>query len=59
MQQLDWAFLQLTLVGSAFAALQVWWIGRILRRRDLAKPLDAENFRKCLERIWKKEQQRR
>ncbi len=59
MLQLDWASVQLTLAGLAFAALQVWWISRILRRRDLAKPLDAENFRKCLERIWRTEQQRR
>jgi hypothetical protein len=58
MHQLDWASVQLALVGLAFAGLQVWWISRILRRRGLAKPLDAKDFQKCLERIWKKEQQR-
>ena len=44
----------LGLVALAFGALQVWWIRSILRKRDLAKPLSEDAFRKTLERIWAK-----
>lgn len=36
--------------------LQIWWIGSVFWKRKLARPLSEGEFRKSLERIWKKEQ---
>ena len=47
-------YLQLGLLALVFGGLQVWWIGRTLRKRDLARPLSEGEFRKTLERIWAK-----
>ncbi len=58
MDSLNWGYLHLCLVALAFGGLQVWWIGSILRQRDLAKPLNEGEFRKTLERIWAKGVQR-
>lgn len=52
MEQLNWGDLQLGLVALAFGGLQVWWIRSVFRRRDMARPLSASEFRKTLERIW-------
>ena len=56
MENLNWGYIQLGLVALAFGGLQVWWIRSILRKRDLAKPLSEDAFRKTLERIWAKGQ---
>ena len=47
----DWSLLAL---GLLFVGLQVWWIGSLLRRRDLVRPLSEREFRRVLERIWAK-----
>jgi hypothetical protein len=52
MDHLNWGYLQLGLFALGFGALQLWWIGSILRRRNLARPLSPGDFRKTLERIW-------
>jgi hypothetical protein len=52
MEHLNWGYLQLGLVALAFGGLQVWWISSVLRRRELARPQSAGEFRKTLERIW-------
>jgi hypothetical protein len=54
MEHLNWGYLQLGLVALVFGGLQVWWISSTLRRRDLASPLSAKDFRQSLERIWAK-----
>jgi hypothetical protein len=54
MEQLNWGYLQLALVALAFGGLQIWWIGSTLRRQRLARPLTEREFRRSLERIWKK-----
>ena len=59
MHQLNWGYLQLGLVALIFGSLQVWWIGSVFRRRELAKPLSEEAFKRSLERIWQKDQQKR
>ena len=55
MNHMNWGYLQLGLVALVFGGLQVWWIGSVFRRRDLARPLSEGEFRKSLERIWRKE----
>jgi len=57
MDPLIWGYLQLGLVAVVFAFLQVWWISRVFRRRDLAKPLAEKDFRKSLEQSWAKDGQ--
>ncbi len=57
MEHLNWGYIQLGLVALVFGGLQVWWISSVLWRRNLAKPQSGGEFRKSLERIWKKEQQ--
>ena len=54
MNDLNWGYIQLGLVALAFGGLQVWWISRIFRRRDLAKPMTEKDFRKSLEQMWAK-----
>jgi hypothetical protein len=54
MNNLNWGYIQLGLVALAFGGLQVWWISRVFWRRQLAKPLSEDAFRKALERIWEK-----
>ena len=56
MEHLNWGYIQLALVALAFGGLQVWWISSVFWKRDLARPQSGEEFRKTLERIWKKEQ---
>jgi hypothetical protein len=58
MNHLNWGYRQLGLVAFAYGGLQVWWISRILRRYDLAKPLTDEDFRQSLERIWTRDRRR-
>jgi hypothetical protein len=57
-ERLNSGYLQLGLVAIPFGGLQVWWIGSVFRRRDLARPLNEGEFRKALERIWSKEQRK-
>ena len=59
MEHLNWGYIQLGLVALVFGGLQVWWISSVFWRRDLAKPQSGGEFRKTLERIWKKEQRQR
>jgi hypothetical protein len=56
MDHLHWGYIQLALVALAFGGLQVWWISSVFWKRDLARQQSGEEFRKTLERIWKKEQ---
>ena len=56
MDQMNWGYIQLGLVALVFGGLQVWWISSVFRRRDLARPQSAGEFRKNLEKIWGKEQ---
>jgi hypothetical protein len=53
-EHLNWGYIQLGLVALVFGGLQVWWIGSVLSGRDPATPLNASEFRKTLERIWRK-----
>jgi hypothetical protein len=55
---LNWGYLRLGLVALAFGGLQVWWISSTIRKRDLARPLSEKEFRRSLERIWRKDQER-
>ncbi|MFN5118914.1 MAG: hypothetical protein ACK55H_07085 [Cyanobacteriota bacterium] len=57
MEPPNWGYIQLGLVALAFGGLQVWWISSTLRRRDLARPMNEDEFRKTLERIWAKGRQ--
>ena len=50
--------LQLGLFALAFAALQIWWISSTMRGRRLARPMNEQEFKRSLERIWAREQQR-
>ena len=59
MENLNWGYIQLGLVAVVFGGLQVWWIGSVFWKRDLARPQSGGEFRKSLERIWKKEQRQR
>jgi hypothetical protein len=43
---------ELGLLALAFAVLQLVWIGSMIRRRCLARPLSEPEFRRHLERIW-------
>ena len=58
MEQLNGGYIQLGLVALAFAGLQIWWISRIIGRRNRAKPMTEKDFRKSLEQIWAKDRQR-
>ena len=51
---LNSGYIQLGLIALVFGGIPVWWISSIFRRRDLARPLSEGEFRKTLERIWKK-----
>ena len=59
MDHLNWGYIQLGLVALVFGGLQVWWISSVFWKRDLARPQSGGEFRKSLERIWKKEQRQR
>lgn len=52
MEHLSWGVLQLGLVALVFGGLQVWWISTVFWRRKLARPLNENEFRQALERIW-------
>jgi len=54
---LNWAYVQLGLFALAFGGLQIWWIGSTLRGRRLARPMNEQEFRRSLERIWARDQQ--
>ena len=51
---LNWGYIQLGLIAIAFGGLQVWWISNVFWRRNLARPQRGGEFRKSLERIWRK-----
>jgi hypothetical protein len=54
---LNWGYAQLGLFVLAIAGLQVWWISSTLRGRRLARPMNEQEFRLSLERIWARDQQ--
>ena len=56
MENLNWGYIQLGLLALAFGGIQAWWISRIYRQRNLARPLSEGEFRRALERIWAKGQ---
>jgi hypothetical protein len=55
MDHLNWGYIQLGLVALAFGGLQIWWISSVFRKRDLARPMSEGEFRRSLERIWRKD----
>jgi hypothetical protein len=57
--QLHWGYVQLGLFALAFGGLQIWWISSTLRGRRLARPMNEQEFRKSLEKIWRRDQQTR
>jgi hypothetical protein len=57
-ETLNWGYLQLGLVALAFGGLQVWWISSVIWKRKLVRPLNEDEFRKALEKIWKEEQRK-
>jgi len=54
MEHMNWGYVQLGLVALVFGGLQIWWISNVIWKRELAKPLSEDAFRKTLERIWSK-----
>jgi len=56
--QLNCGYTQLGLVALAFFGLQAWWISSMFRKRHLARPLSAAEFRNTLERIWTQERRK-
>jgi hypothetical protein len=59
MDHLNAGTVQLGLFALAFGGLQVWWISSTLRGRRLARPMHEQEFKRSLERIWARDQQRR
>jgi len=57
--QLNTGYLQLGLVALVFNGLQAWWIVSTMRKRDLARPLSEDEFRKTLEGIRNRGAQQR
>ena len=55
----NWGYIKLDLIALVLGSLQVWWISSVFWRRDLTRPQSGGEFRKSLERIWKKEQRHR
>lgn len=53
--QQSWGYLQLGLFALAFGGLQLWWISSTIRRRKLAQPMNEQQFRAALERIWRRD----
>ena len=54
--ELNAATSSLLLCGILFAALQIWWIGSLLKRnqhRSGAQPLSGKAFQDELERIFR------
>jgi hypothetical protein len=56
MEQLNSGYLQLGLFALVFGGLQVWWISSTLRGRRLARPMNEQEFKRSLERIWARDQ---
>jgi hypothetical protein len=55
---LNWGYVQLGLFALAFGGLQIWWISSTLRGRRRARPMNQQEFKRSLERIWAREEQR-
>jgi hypothetical protein len=49
---------QLGLFALAFGGLQTWWISSTIRGRRRARPMNEQEFKRSLERIWAREEQR-
>jgi len=45
---LNWGYIQLGLVALVFGGLQVWWIGSVFRRKDLARSLSEDEVKRTL-----------
>ncbi len=58
MEHLNAGYLQLGLFALAFGGLQIWWISSTLRGRRRARPMNQQEFKRSLERIWAREEQR-
>ena len=58
MDQLNTGCVQLGLFALAFGGLQIWWISSTLRGRRRARPMNEQEFKRSLERIWAREKQR-
>ena len=55
---LNWGYVQRGLFALAFGGLQIWWISSALRGRRRARPMNQQEFKRSLERIWAREEQR-
>ena len=58
MDHLHWGYLQLGLFTLAFGGLQVWWIGSVFKKQRTPRQKVEGEFRRSLERIWKRSQDR-
>ena len=59
MVQLNAGIWQLAMFALAFGGPQLWWIGSILRRRRLPRPMTEREFRHLPECIWLNESHKR
>ena len=59
MDHLNPGYVQLGLFALGFGGLQIWWISSTLRGRRLARPMNAQEFKRSMERIWARDPQGR
>jgi hypothetical protein len=52
MDHLDAGTVQLGLFALVFAGLQIWWISSTLLERRLARPMNEQEFKRRLQKIW-------
>jgi hypothetical protein len=52
MDHLDAGTAQLGLFALVFAGLQIWWISSTLLERRLARPMNEQEFKRRLQKIW-------
>jgi hypothetical protein len=58
MEHLNAGYLQLGRFALSFGGLQIWWISSTIRGRRRARPMNEQEFKRSLERIWAREEQR-
>jgi hypothetical protein len=52
MDHLDAGTAQLGLFALVFAGLQIWWISSTLLERRLTRPMNEQEFKRRLQKIW-------
>ena len=55
MDHLNAGTVQLGLFALVFAGLQIWWISCTLQGRRLAGPMNEQEFKRRLQKIWVRE----